>query len=211
MQFNTKIEEAIKIQCPLPLPGKSFAHLKKITITPTRIIFGEHVVVAKNRVLRQFPEEDTFILVDFTDEEYQSLCGGDNFLMHRMHSILVHSLFFFLPYFLIKKYQLTGLVLHGKRYNFTFGNPRKGSCWFSIHEVKELNLGDFSGLFCNVSLSLLFFNFTNEGIKNPGKLLARRALAFASSTPTITLPQPISKQNIKPDITGTNWRNWFME
>lgn len=216
------------LDSPSPYPRKfsSFDLVRKITITPTRIIFRDSVAVAKNRVLREFPA-DAFVLVDFTDEEGQSLNGGDNCVMDRVAFILVCAPFlsnspsfppfpssspFFLPSFLplptlhIFKYfplltrmQESGLKLHDRTFHFIFGNARKGSCWFSLHTVDELNLGDFSCMFLYHFETTNFLTF-NSAIQNPGKILARRGLAFASSTPTVTLPTPITREMVKPDI-----------
>lgn len=196
------ITNAFAIPCPLPRTFTSFVLLKKVYVTPSRIIFGEPVPVAKNRVLREFSEEK-FILVDFTDEEGQRLHGGDFCLLERIRAILVPNPSLPSPFVNLFTVQLDGLVLRDRKYHFIFGNARMGSCWFSLLPVKELNLGDFSGIsFHLVSSPSIFLQYLCIGIKNPGKVLARISLAVSSSTPTVMLPEPITKAMVVPDITG---------
>ena len=162
------IGQSFGLPCPTPRTFGHFVLLKKISITPSRFIFGEPVAVAKNRVLRKFHKEDVFVLVDFTDEEGQRLCGGDGSLLSRIEEILVsinisHLLFSrSVDHHKLTIWQLYGLILMGIRYHFIFGNARKGSCWFSRYTVDELELGDLSGLLLFDSLyfsSLCFMLF----------------------------------------------------
>lgn len=88
-KLEPTLKSALNSSSPLPSSTSSFCFLKKITITPTRIIYCDHVAVAKNRVLRRFDDPNAFLLVDFADEERQSLCGGDSPLINRVREVLV--------------------------------------------------------------------------------------------------------------------------
>lgn len=87
--LNHALSQAIGVPVASPPTLKSFALVKKLAITPTRTVFLESVAMAKNRVIRQFPEENSFLLVDFTDEEGQLIRGGDHYVLAKVRNTLV--------------------------------------------------------------------------------------------------------------------------
>lgn len=90
------LAKAIYVPRRLPSVAKNFVFIKKVLVTPTRLIFRDPVPVAKNRVLRQFTEDNTFLLVEYVDEEGQSLRGGDTALMENMRNTMVYPSDFFI-------------------------------------------------------------------------------------------------------------------
>ena len=132
-----------------PLPNHC-ALIKRVVITPTRILFHPPEVMAKNRVLRQY-ETDDFLCVSIREEDLSKLSmgrGSIDLVLDNVNRVLDG-----------------GLSIAGKIFQFLASSNsqlRNHSCWFvgPSHSPDDMRrwMGDFSDIkLLTVNIALLFF------------------------------------------------------
>ena len=113
------------------------ASIKRVVITPTRILLHPSEVMVKNRVLRHFESKDDFICVCIREENHSKLSmgrGSIDLLLDNINQVLNN-----------------GLNIAGTTFHFLASSNsqlRNHSCWFagpniSVEEVRQW-MGDFS-------------------------------------------------------------------
>ena len=132
-----------------PLPNHC-ALIKRVVITPTRILVHPPEVMAKNRVLRQY-ETDDFLCVSIREENLSKLSmgrGSIDLVLDNINRVLDG-----------------GLSIAGEIFQFLASSNsqlRNHSCWFvgPSHSPEDMRrwMGDFSDIkLVTVNIALLFF------------------------------------------------------
>ena len=114
-----------------------YALIKRVVITPTRVLLHPPEVMVKNRVLRHFESNDDFICVSIREENHSKLSMGRGSI-----DLILDN---------INQDLNTGLNIAGTTFHFLAASNsqlRNHSCWFlgfrtSVEEVREW-MGDFS-------------------------------------------------------------------
>jgi RNA-dependent RNA polymerase len=127
--------------------------IKKVIITPTRIIKKEEPLFQSNRMLRKFGHEN-FLQVDFRNEYLQSFQEESFFWKNRLNAILSN-----------------GVYIDGQRFQF-IGHSNSGLKQYSFWFIRNNN--DFSSIWGQMG------DFTD--IKCIAKCSSRMAQCFSTSS-----------------------------
>ncbi|XP_001631543.2 uncharacterized protein LOC5511133 isoform X2 [Nematostella vectensis] len=123
----------------LPAPGHC-AYLKRLILTPTRLIFRPPEIMQKNRVLRNYNPGD-FLCVNIRDEDFSRVTSTSA----NLSPVLNH----------LKEVMDQGINVSGTRYEFlgcSNSQLRNHSCWFVKSDCDPSAIrrwmGDFSSIRC---------------------------------------------------------------
>ncbi|KDO19525.1 hypothetical protein SPRG_15273 [Saprolegnia parasitica CBS 223.65] len=142
--------------------------VRRVLVTPLRIVAEPPQVDASNRVLRQYAQHvDRFLRVTFVDEEFGPLHGAKSpRILDRIAAILRH-----------------GLVVGGEKYVFlgySSSQLRVHSCWF-YRDPPIGTVGVPTAASIYASIGVL------DSIPSGSKRGARLGQAFSTTTPTVRM------------------------
>ena len=137
----------------------NYIQMRRVLITPSRIILTQKMLIQSNRILRNHKTED-FCLVQFIDDDFQRLDTGEVQLLEHAGKIMKNGFDILIP--------------NGHFYFVGCSNSQFRECraWFTRDSVERIHswIGDiYSGSRC------------------VGKIIKRLGLPFSSSWPSIDL------------------------
>eukprot|EP01133_Synstelium_polycarpum_P015213 gene15213-18002_t len=156
-------------------PPPNYVHIKKVMVTPTRVIFKKPMIMQMNRAIRLFGA-DRFLQVQFTDEDNSDLIEYQPLLMEYHERILSK-----------------GIYIHGFGTYHYLGNSssqaRHNTCWFYCD-------GDIDGP--GPSLDEVRRDLVGKKSlhTNPRKYLRSLNIVFASTRPTLVIPPEEYHENV---------------
>lgn len=171
-----------------PMPGTFLCH--HVTVTPTRLLLEGPYVIQSNRVIRKYPEHQTyFIRVDFRDEDHLQYrwerdvslpsfekwsvahidwqVDGKSLLDERVGGILKNGVDIAGQHFEFLAYSNSALRTHAVWFVRELQHHTKP--YINAHVIRN-GLGDFSGV-----------------IRQPSKYAARIAQAFTATDPSVSI------------------------